>query len=357
MFYKKIIRPLLFSFDPEKIHELILNTLSLELVDNLIKPFLQFEDQKLVFKVGKLEFRNPIGLAAGMDKNAIALKSWDALGFGYAEAGTVTPLPQEGNPKPRVFRLLEHNAIINRLGFNNSGADDLKKKLSDEREKVSPDFIIGVNIGKNSKTPLKSAVDDYKFSFEKLYEQADYFTINVSSPNTEGLRQLQHKEYLDDILKTLQELNHELDNIYACDAKEIFLKIAPDLTKEELDDILEVSIKNKITGVIATNTTVERSMLPDGEYESGGLSGKPVKQKSNDVIHYIKRNSGDRLAIIGCGGIFNAGDVIEKLELGASLVQVYTGFVYEGPFLAKKIKKELLKYFNSHTKSNSIKGG
>jgi dihydroorotate dehydrogenase len=303
---------------------------------------LSFEDKKLARKVGKLTFRNPIGLAAGMDKNATALAGWDAMGFGFAEAGTVTPLPQDGNPKPRMFRLPEYGGIINRLGFNNAGADEFEKNLEKSREKLSRDFIVGVNIGKNKHTELDDAYQDYKFSFEKCFETADYFTINVSSPNTEGLRQLQQKKFLDEILRALQELNRELDTTFSDTTKDIYLKIAPDLTEAELDDIIQVSIDNGITGIIATNTTISRDTLPKGNYESGGLSGKPLEPISNSVLKYIIEKSKGKLIVIACGGISSYDDVREKLDLGASLVQLYTGLIYEGPALIKKIKKELI---------------
>lgn len=342
-FYKKIIRPILFKFDPEKTHDFTIRMLSNGIADNIIKPFLFMEDKSLNVRVGKLTFRNPIGLAAGMDKNARALESWDAMGFGFAEAGTVTPLPQEGNEKPRIFRLEEYGAIINRLGFNNCGADQFYKNIQEEREKISPDFIVGINIGKDKRTPLEDAYQDYKLLFEKLYEQADYFTINVSSPNTEGLRDLQQKKYLHNILKPIQELNKELDVMFADRFKDIFLKISPDLTEKEIDDIIEVSIDNNITGIVATNTTLSRDSLPhNAKYEEGGLSGYPLKEKTNFILNYIKRNAGDKLRIIACGGIFGYNGVKEKLDLGADLVQIYTGLVYEGPFLIKKIKHQLI---------------
>jgi dihydroorotate dehydrogenase len=343
MIYKNLVRPLLFNFDAEKVHNFTINMLSSEGFDNLLKPIFHFEDEKLRVKVGNLTFRNPVGLAAGMDKNCIAIESWDALGFGFAEVGTVTPLPQEGNPKPRMFRLPEQKGIINRLGFNNCGADEFLKNIKEFKSRVSHDFIAGVNIGKNKRTPLDDAWQDYKFSFEKLFEYADYFAINVSSPNTEGLRQLQQKKYLGEILKSLQELNQELDAIYPCDAKDIFLKIAPDLTESELDDIIEISVENNLTGIIATNTTISRETLPQGTYEEGGLSGKPLEPIANSVIKFIKEKAGDKLAVIACGGVMSPADAKEKLDLGSSLVQLYTGLVYEGPGLVKKIKKELIK--------------
>ncbi len=341
MLYKKLIRPVLFKFDPEKVHNFTINLLSNNLISGIFKPIYKFENDKLKVKVGNLTFRNPIGLAAGMDKNCEALLSWNALGFGFAEIGTVTPLPQDGNPKPRMFRLPEYGGIINRLGFNNCGADEFEENLERLKEKLPPDFIVGVNLGKNKHTELDDAYQDYKFSFEKCFEQADYFTINVSSPNTEGLRQLQQKQFLDVILKSLQELNKELDETYSSSAKDIFLKIAPDLTETELEDILQVSIDNNLTGIIATNTTISRSTLPEGTYETGGLSGKPLEPITNSIIRFIKKQAGDKLAVIACGGISSVDDVKEKFDLGAKLVQIYTGLVYEGPGLVKKIKKGL----------------
>lgn len=343
MIYKNLIRPVLFKFDAENVHNLAIKLLSLGITSPLLKPWYGYENDKLKVKIGKLEFRNPIGLAAGMDKNCTAIRSWDSIGFGFAEVGTVTPIPQEGNPKPRMFRLPEYRAVINRLGFNNSGADEFAENIKLLREKISKDFIVGVNIGKNKRTELDDAYQDYKFSFEKLYEHADYFTINVSSPNTEGLRQLQQKKFLDEILRELQILNKELDEIYPCERKDIFLKIAPDLTAAELDDIIQISIDNNLTGIIATNTTISRETLPEGSYEAGGLSGKPLEGIANHVIKYIKDKAGEKLSIIACGGVFTVDDVKEKLDLGASLVQVYTGLIYEGPGMVKKIKKSLAK--------------
>ena len=343
--YKHLIRPVLFKFDPEVIHNFTMKMLSLDIFNNLIRPFLYYENRNLEVQVGNLTFRNPIGLAAGMDKNCTALSGWDAFGFGFAEVGTVTPLPQDGNEKPRIFRLPGESGIINRLGFNNCGADEFLKNIEDKKEEVSKDFIVGVNIGKNKRTGLEEAYQDYKFSFEKLYEHADYFAINVSSPNTEGLRDLQQKKYLDEILKSLQELNKKLDELYSCKSKDIFLKIAPDLTHQEVDDIIQVSVDNNITGVIATNTTISRDTLPENAYETGGLSGKPLRNLSNSIIKYVCDKAGDKLSVIGCGGIFDADDVKEKLDLGAKLVQLYTGFVYEGPFVVKRIKKKLVKSY------------
>jgi len=345
MIYKKLIRPVLFKFDPEEMHNFTIGLLSSSLISGILKPIFSYENNKLSTKAGKLVFRNPIGLAAGMDKNCEALPSWNAMGFGFAEVGTVTPLPQDGNPKPRMFRMPQYGGIINRLGFNNCGADEIEKNLDEQKEKLPPDFIIGVNLGKNKHTGLDDAYQDYKFSFEKCFEQADYFTINVSSPNTEGLRQLQQKKFLDEILRALQELNKELDETYSASTKDIYLKIAPDLTEAELYDILQVSIDNNITGIIATNTTISRSTLPEGKYESGGLSGKPLEPIANSVVRFIKKEAGDKLVIIACGGISSADDVKEKIDIGASLVQLYTGLVYEGPGLIKRLKKEMVKNY------------
>jgi dihydroorotate dehydrogenase len=342
MLYKKLIRRVLFKFDPEEVHNFTLKLLASGIVPSVLHLFAKYEDKSFEVNVGKLKFKNPIGLAAGMDKNATALRSWHAMGFGFAEAGTVTPLPQEGNEKPRMFRLPEYGAIINRLGFNNCGADQFEENLERMKEVLPKDFIVGVNIGKNKRTELDDAYQDYEFSFKKCFESADYFTINVSSPNTEGLRQLQQKRFLDEILKSLQALNKELDETYSSSTKDIFLKIAPDLTGKELDDILQVSTDNGLTGIIATNTTISRDTLPEGKYETGGLSGKPLEPISNSVLKYIKKHAGDKLAVIACGGISSYDDVKEKLDLGASLVQIYTGLIYEGPGLVRRIKKGLV---------------
>lgn len=330
---------MLFKFDPEKVHEITLDLLASGLIDPFIKLFCSRVINTPV-KVGNITFRNPLGLAAGFDKNAVALRSWDAMGFGFVEVGTVTSLPQQGNPKPRIFRLTEFEAVINRLGFNNCGADEFEKNLRRQKDKLRKDFIVGVNLGKNKRTELDDAYQDYKFTFEKCFESADYFTINVSSPNTEGLRQLQQKKYLDEILKSLQEFNIELDEKFSASKKDIFLKISPDLTIDELDDVIEVCIINKITGIIATNTTISRKMLPEGNYQSGGLSGKPLREISNTVIKHITKLSEGKLSVIASGGVFSYEDFKEKIDLGASLVQVYTGLIYEGPCLARRILKK-----------------
>ncbi|MCX7877108.1 MAG: quinone-dependent dihydroorotate dehydrogenase [Ignavibacteria bacterium] len=336
MFYSKLIRPVLFRLDAEKAHDITIKILSKGILNPLIKSFCG-QVSHMPLKVGKLNFRNPLGLAAGFDKNSVALRSWDAMGFGFAEVGTVTPLPQEGNPRPRIFRITDHYAVINRLGFNNCGADQFEKNLRKQKEKLSKNFIVGVNLGKNKHTELDDAYHDYRFTFEKCFEDADYFTINVSSPNTEGLRQLQQKKYLNEILKSLQDLNTELDEKFSEKKKDIFLKISPDLTLAELDDVIDVCIDNKLTGIIATNTTVSRNTLPEGSYEQGGLSGKPLREISNALIKHVVKLSEGKLIVIACGGVFSYDDFKEKIDLGASLVQIYTGLIYEGPCLPKKI--------------------
>jgi len=287
-----------------------------------------------------LKFKNPVGLAAGFDKDAKLINQLSFAGFGFIEVGTVTPEPQPGNPKPRLFRLPRDQGLINRMGFNNGGVEKMRKRLESRYSSV----IIGGNIGKNKVTPNEQAVDDYVKCFEALYFDVDYFTVNVSSPNTPNLRALQDKEPLKRILNRLVRLNREKPK-----QKPILLKIAPDLSNEQLDDIIEIVAETKIDGVIATNTTISRENLntPDDEVEkigAGGLSGKPVQSRSTEVIRYLSEKSQKAFPIIGVGGIHSAKDAIEKLDAGASLVQVYTGYIYEGPSLVKQINKEIITY-------------
>jgi dihydroorotate dehydrogenase len=345
MLYKIFIRPILFLLNPETAHNLILKFIS---IFTFLYPLF-----KLIYNPGKLSevkindltFRHPLGLAAGFDKNGVAIRFWEAIGFSHVEVGTITPLPQPGNPKPRIFRLKKDHALINRLGFNNSGADKIRKNILKAKEKIKKDFIVGINIGKNRNTPVEKAAGDYKVCMEKLYDVADYFTINISSPNTEGLRDLQQKVYLDNLLSEIQLLNNELskEKIISSEKntiqKNIFLKIAPDLMKEELEDIYEAAVKNKITGIIATNTTINRESLDEITNEQGGLSGKPLKQKSDKVLGMLNElnKENKNFFFIGVGGVFNKEDFHDKLNYGASLVQVYTGFIFEGPSLIKKI--------------------
>jgi dihydroorotate dehydrogenase len=282
---------------------------------------------------------NPVGLAAGFDKNALRINELAACGFGFVEIGTVTPVGQEGNPKPRLFRLLEDQAIINRMGFNNDGADVIVERL----KKLNPDCIIGGNIGKNKVTPNEEATSDYLKCYHALEAYVDYFVVNVSSPNTPNLRELQDKAPLTELLQTLMDERAKKGS-----SKPIFLKIAPDLTDSQLDDIVDIVAETKIAGVIATNTTIERGNLVTSKAEiesigAGGVSGKPLTKRATEVIGYLYRKSNGSFPIIGVGGIYSAEDAIEKLLAGASLVQIYSGFIYKGPALVKRINKAVLK--------------
>lgn len=334
--YKLLIRPLLFRIDPEKAHYL-----TFSLVRNLskigFKPLFRaiygFEDQRLEREVFGLKFKNPVGLAAGFDKDAKLYDELSAFGFGFIEIGTLTPKPQDGNPKKRLFRLLEDSAIINRMGFNNGGVE-----AAVERLKKNKSVLIGGNIGKNKVTLNEEAVSDYEICFDALYAVVDYFVVNVSSPNTPNLRALQDKEPLTQLLQTLQDKNKTKPA-----QKPILLKIAPDLTDEQLIDIIDIVNETKIAGVIATNTTLSREGLQSGNRsETGGLSGKPLTKRATEVIRFLSEKSNKSFPIIGVGGIHTADDAIEKLEAGASLVQLYTGFIYEGPALIKAINKKIL---------------
>lgn len=336
------LRFLLFQFDPEKIHHVVTGILNrffrVIWFRNLVSKSLTLENEKLHREVFGLKFKNPVGLAAGFDKNAEYVEAFAALGFGFIEVGTVTPLPQPGNEKPRMFRLPADEALINRMGFNNQGVD----VVADRLKRVNrADLIIGGNIGKNKWTPNEDAVKDYIICFDRLFDVVDYFVVNVSSPNTPGLRELQEKEPLMHILNSLQERNNK-DGV----AKPILLKIAPDLTNQQLDDIVEIVQKTKIAGLIATNTTLSREGLasPEGvKNQSGGLSGKPLTKRSTEVIAYLHAKLGSTFPIIGVGGIHTAQDALDKLNAGAALVQLYTGFIYEGPGLIKAINRQILK--------------
>ncbi|ERJ59146.1 dihydroorotate dehydrogenase [Sphingobacterium paucimobilis HER1398] len=304
----------------------------------LLKSIYSVSDPRLEREVFGLKFKNPVGLAAGFDKNAEYIADMAKFGFGFIEIGTVTPRPQPGNDKPRMFRLVNDAALINRMGFNNQGADVAAGRLKHLKDREG--VIIGGNIGKNKVTPNEEAVNDYIYCFHALYEYVDYFVVNVSSPNTPGLRDLQEKEPLMRILDTLQQLNLEKPK-----AKPILLKIAPDLTDSQLDDIVEIVTETKIAGVIATNTTISReglSSAPELLNEAGGVSGKPLTERSTEVIRYLSQKSNKAFPIIGVGGIHSGQDAVDKLEAGAALVQVYTGFIYEGPGLVSAICKHLL---------------
>ncbi len=338
----KIVRFILFFFNPEFIHNILFKLIKFTAMIPGINwtwiLLFKVQDTRLEREVFGLKFENPVGLAAGFDKDAKLFDELGAFGFGFVEIGTVTPLPQEGNPKPRLFRLKQDKALINRMGFNNSGIEAISSRLRRKKTKL----IIGGNIGKNKLTPNEDAVSDYEICFEKLFPYVDYFAVNVSSPNTPGLRDLQQKAPLTALLNRLQELNSANDK-----RKPILLKIAPDLTNAQLDDIITIVADTKIDGVIATNTTIDRNGLKTDKNKlkaigDGGLSGNPVKSRSTEVIKYLADTSNKAFPIIGVGGIHSTEDALEKLDAGATLVQLYTGFIYEGPALIKRINKAIL---------------
>ncbi|WP_454975348.1 quinone-dependent dihydroorotate dehydrogenase [Capnocytophaga bilenii] len=336
--YKTIIRPLLFSLDPEKAHHFTFSYLKfihkIPFVPALIRAIYKVEHPSLHREVFGLHFKNPVGLAAGLDKDAKLYQELSNLGFGFIEIGTITPKPQPGNPPKRLFRLIDDQGIINRMGFNNEGVEAAVKRL-----KKNKNVLIGGNIGKNKITPNDQAVNDYLICFEQLFDYVDYFVVNVSSPNTPNLRTLQEKEPLQQLLSTLQHKNQQHPK-----PKPILLKIAPDLTDEQLLDIIEIVQNTHIAGVIATNTTIGRQGLHSpAQNETGGLSGKPLRQRATEVIRFLSEKSNKAFPIIGVGGIFSEEDAIEKLNAGASLVQLYTGFIYEGAGLVKRINKRLIR--------------
>lgn len=335
--YKSLIRPILFSFDPEKIHHFSFRFLKISqkipFVSSILRAQFQIQDKRLETEVFGLKFPNPVGLAAGFDKDAKLYKELSNFGFGFIEIGTVTPKPQPGNDLPRLFRLPKDKALINRMGFNNQGAWEAAKRL-----RKNKNVLIGGNIGKNKITPNEEAILDYEICFDALYSVVDYFVVNVSSPNTPNLRELQEKQPLMDLLNSLQARNAK-----KTEAKPILLKIAPDLTDDQLLDIIEIVQTTKIAGVIATNTTISRENLEsDNQKEMGGLSGKPLTKRSTEVIRFLSEKSGKSFPIIGVGGIHSPEDALEKLEAGASLIQLYTGFIYEGPSLIKRINQAIL---------------
>lgn len=337
MIYRWLIRPVLYRFDPENVHEWISDRLVRHerWVARCRKLFC-YDHHALRQKIWGLDFVNPVGLAAGFDKFARGVHVWPDLGFGFAEMGTVTALAQEGNPKPRLFRLTADRALINRFGFNNAGAEETAEVLN-RQMKAGVKIPIGINIGKSKVADLDNAADDYAASFSRLWPFAGYFVINVSSPNTPNLRQLQERQHLTDILTRLTEDNRRLGG------KPVLLKIAPDLSWSQIDDVITVARECKISGMVATNTTVDRTALRSGfSEETGGLSGAPLRQRSTDIIRYLWRSVGRDMTIVGVGGIFNASDAYEKILAGASLIQVYTGFVYEGPFICRSINRGLV---------------
>ncbi len=337
--YKSVVRPILFQYDPEKVHYFTFRMIrflsKIPFFSAIFRSLYVVADSRLEREVFGITFKNPVGLAAGFDKDAKLYNELSNFGFGFIEIGTLTPKPQDGNPKKRLFRLKSDSAIINRMGFNNGGVAEAVTRL-----RKNKGVLIGGNIGKNKVTPNEEAVDDYMMCFEALFDHVDYFVVNVSSPNTPNLRALQDKEPLTALLNTLQQQNNK-----KISPKPIVLKIAPDLTDEQLLDIIDIVKDTGIAGVIASNTTIAREGLtsvPALASEIGGLSGKPLTNRSTEVIRFLSEKSNKAFPIIGVGGIHSAQDALEKLAAGASLVQLYTGFIYEGPRLIKEINKALL---------------
>lgn len=338
-----MLRNLLFNFDAESVHHFSMNSLkyvsNIPVLQNILAKNLQFEHPSLHKQVFGLPFKNPVGLGAGFDKNALYLRELETIGFGFVEVGTVTPLAQPGNDKPRLFRLPKDEAIINRMGFNNNGVKAVAARLRASKRNI----IVGGNIGKNKATANDDAWKDYEICMNELFDCIDYFVVNVSSPNTPGLRELQEKESLRKILSQLQNINQGRMN-----TKPLLLKIAPDLTVGQLDDIIELALEVKLSGLVATNTTISRESLQTEkskveEIGLGGLSGKPLRQKSTQIVQYITKQTSGRLPVIASGGIFSGEDAKEKIAAGAALIQLWTGFIYEGPMIVKKVCTELAK--------------
>jgi dihydroorotate dehydrogenase len=334
-FYKSVLRPALFQFDAERVHHFAIGALGV--LARL--PWHAHPDPRLAREVFGVKFPNPIGLAAGFDKNAHVLPAWEKLGFGFVEAGTVTARGQPGNPTPRIFRLPAQEAIINRLGFNNDGAEAIAARLA--RLKAAgrwPCIPIGINIGKTKVTPIEEAAADYIFSFEKLFPFADYFVLNVSSPNTLGLRALQGKDALDELLGAVQKRNRELSPTVRL--RPVLLKIAPDLEFAQIEEIVGLIEQHGLAGMVATNTTLDHSAIPEALRKEGGLSGVPLRARSTEIVRFIASRTG--LPIIAVGGIHDAASAMEKFDAGAALVQLYTGFIYEGPSLIRQIATAMM---------------
>jgi dihydroorotate dehydrogenase len=328
--YERFVRPLLFALDPETAHHLAVATLrGISQVDPALRSLMVFRPERRPKTLFGVKFPNSVGLAAGFDKNAVALPAWAALGFGFVEIGTVTAKAQPGNPKPRIFRFSEHKALINRLGFNNDGADAIALRFRKlQRSGRWPAIPVGINIGKSRATPLENATDDYLYSFELLREFADYVVLNVSSPNTPGLRELQGRSALSQLLRAVADKNQ-------ITRKPILVKIAPDLSPNELEEIISTCEENKVAGIIATNTTLDHSSIPSACDQTGGLSGAPLREKSTALVRAITARS--TIPVIASGGIFDAESAREKIEAGAQLLQIYTGYIYRGPSLLREI--------------------
>jgi dihydroorotate dehydrogenase len=341
--YEFLIKPILFSLDPESAHDLMRSMCRVTnwpALSRALRSCFIVNDERLKVCVAGLSFDNPVGLAAGFDKNVDLLGLWNGIGFGHIELGTVTSLVQPGNPRPRIFRLVADKALINRMGFPSGGADAIEKRLKSMRERFSSLPIIGMNIGKSKVTELEKAVDDYCYSFTRVHQYVDYITVNVSSPNTPGLRQLQERGRLLELLKALQGLNTH--------RKPIFVKLAPDLTFEAIEEVLECCFESGMAGVIATNTTIGRDGLITRIEETGGLSGKPLFNRSLEVVRFIGERLQGRLTLIGVGGISTHNDVLAMLAAGADMVQVYTGLVYGGPGFVKSLNVGLVSFMDQH---------
>jgi dihydroorotate dehydrogenase len=344
--YKKFIRPLLFMGDPENTHEKTLALLAkMSPVDGVLQRIFCVQDSRLSVRLGSLTFSNPVGLAGGFDKNAIAVRTIAGFGFGFIEIGAVTALAQPGNPKPRLYRLPDDEALINRLGFNNDGAAVIAERLKVLRSNGHALKIpLGINVGRSKIVETKDAFADFVSAFQQLYQYGDFFTLNVSSPNTPQLRDLQEKNLLQGLLRAIQEKNNELARRFAHQPKPVLVKIAPDMDFFQADDIVEVALAENISGIIATNATAFlREKLKSGSKEPGGLSGKPLRALATDFVRHLYKTVGVRLPIIGVGGVFTAEDAYEKIKAGASAVQIYTGFIYEGPAVVKRINQGLIR--------------
>jgi dihydroorotate dehydrogenase len=338
-FYQKLLRPALFRMDPEDAHHFAVTGLRPIARSGVARAALMpHPEPRLERTVFGLKFPNPIGLAAGFDKNAVALGAWETLGFGFVEAGTITAQAQPGNPRPRIFRLPEQEALINRMGFNNDGAEAVAARLRNLRHRGGwPRIPVGLNIGKSRAVPLENAAVDYLASFEQLRPFGDYFVLNVSSPNTPGLRTLQKRAGLEELLGAIQQRNLELAG--GGTLKPMLIKIAPDLEWVQIEEIIALAEAHRLAGIIATNTTLDQSGIPENRRTEGGLSGRPLRKRATEVVRFVAGHT--KLPVIAVGGIGDVASAREKLDAGAALIQIYTAFIYEGPFLIRRILKEL----------------
>jgi dihydroorotate dehydrogenase len=341
--YKTLLRPLFFSMEPERAHDLMrfgAGVANNPVVSGILKRRYEVSDPRLRVTVAGISFPNPVGLAAGLDKNVELVGLCAGLGFGHLELGTVTGQPQSGNPRPRIFRIADEGALINRMGFPSEGADHAERRLRQVRQRFAHLPPIGINIGKSKVVELDQAIDDYRYSFERLAPLAEYVTVNVSSPNTQGLRQLQERDRLTALLDSLNAVNSS--------RRPIFVKVAPDLEFSALEEVVDVCAQCSVAGIIATNTTISRDTLTSRIEEAGGLSGAPLREKSLKVVRFLGQQIGGRMALIGVGGISSASDVLAMLAAGASMVQLYTALIYEGPGLVASINRELVSFMDAH---------